>query len=227
MITLDLLRRRPELVVGPALVVWLLVDCLPIAFGRPFILSVLGTATFEHEPGNVFPITYACAIFLGALALAILKTLNWPRRLLVAFAVPFAFTNIYELPYDLIGYYVWHPYYDWAVWPITLLLNLCWLALGVSTVPFWRLEWKGAVLLAAFLVSLAIWWLLFLPYIPPIVPFKNPEGSGYIVSKVILAVVLAVLLWEGRPGRSPQEAKAPASAPLKLPTDGPMAEAKV
>ena len=47
---LELLRRRPELLVGPAWVGWILVNGLPITFGQPFLPSILRTAMFEGQP---------------------------------------------------------------------------------------------------------------------------------------------------------------------------------
>ncbi|MCI4341192.1 MAG: hypothetical protein L3K11_02290 [Thermoplasmata archaeon] len=198
---LELLRRRPELIIGPALVAWILADCLPIAFGRPFILGVWANATFRHTPGNAFPVTYACAVLLFLFAVYTLDALSWPRRLLVAIAVPFAFTHLYEVPYELIAYWVWYPLYNWALWPLALFLNGVWLALGVSTFPFWKLDRRAQAVLALFLATFAVWWLWFWPFIPPIALPTNPEGSGYILSKVVLALLVACLLWAGRPSR--------------------------
>jgi hypothetical protein len=213
---LETLRRRPELVVGPALGFWLLANCLPITFGQPFVIGVFGEATFHHTPGNVFPITYACALLLFGFALYALGGLSWPRRILVAVAFPFAFTHFYEVPYDLIAYWVWYPLYDWALWPITLFLNASWLILGASTFPFWKLDRRAGVVLAGFLASFAVWWIWFLPFLPPIAPPQNPEGSGYILSKVILALLFACLLWAGRPERRPAGVEAQTGLPSAL-----------
>jgi hypothetical protein len=197
--TIETFRRRPELIVGPCLVFWLLANCLPIAFGQPFILGVLRIAAFHNPPGNAFPVTYGIAIFLFFFTVFALKPLNWPRRILVAFAVPFAFTHLYEVSYELIAYFVWYPLYDWALWPLTLFLNATWLVLGISTLPFWRLKWRsGGIALVAFLLAFAAWWLFFLPFIAPVHYPTNPEGSGYIVSHALLGVVIACLIWDGR-----------------------------
>lgn len=206
----EYLRRRPEMIVGPALVAWLLVNGLPITFGRPFLVSLLQTATFRGNAGPLFPVTYGCAVALFGLALVVLTELKWPRRLLVALAFPFAFIQVYEIPYVLMGWHEWPQEYAWAVWPIVLLLNGSWLALGVSTFPFWRLGPKGAVLLAAVVTTLVIWWVWYWPQIYPDQPPLNPEGSGYMVSKVATAMLFAVLLWEGR-GRPRSESHPPPS----------------
>lgn len=202
--TLDLLRRRPELTVGPALAVWLVANGLPIVSGRPFLLSLVGTATFHGNAGNAFPVTYGLAVALFGFTLWVERGLGWPRRLLVALAVPFAFTHLFEVPYELIAYSVWPEYYHWALWPIVLFLNASWLVLGVSTFPYWRLRWKGIIALLAFLVTCAIWWVFFWPFIPPIALPLNPQGSGYIVSHVFLAALLFCVLWDGRFLRSEQ-----------------------
>jgi hypothetical protein len=212
---LETLRSRPELVVGPALIFWLLANCLPIAFGQPFILTVLRIASFHNPPGNAFPVTYGCAVALFVFTLLALTALNWPRRLLVAVAVPFAFTHIYEVPYELIAYWVWYPLYNWALWPITLFLNASWLVLGLSTFPFWKVKrWTTVVALTAFLVAFVAWWIWFVPFVPHIHPPTNPEGSGYIFSHALLAVVLACVIWDGRPS-----AKSAGPEP-QLPRDG-------
>ncbi|MCI4336892.1 MAG: hypothetical protein L3K17_06835 [Thermoplasmata archaeon] len=192
------LRRRPEFIVGPAWIAWLLINGLPITFGQPFILSVVQTAIGRGSAGQAFPITYALAIAVFGFALVVLPGLNVPRRLLVAAAVPFAFTHLYEVPYDLVGRLVWPAYYAWATWPIVLLLNLSWLALGLSTAPFWRLRWKGMIVLASVIVTFAIWWIWFFPPWLSIDPPLNPEGSGYMLSKILTALLVAVLLWDGR-----------------------------
>ncbi len=120
----EVLRQRPEFIVGPALGAWILANCLPITFGKPFILSFFQTALGHGNAGQAFPITYACAVLLCLFAFAVLNDLNWPRRLLVSIAVPFAFIQLYEIPYDLLGHLVWPVDYAWAVWPIVLLLNV-------------------------------------------------------------------------------------------------------
>lgn len=196
--SVDLLRRRPEYIVGPALAFWLLADGLPIASGRPFLISLFGTATFHGNAGNAFPVTYGLAVGFFGFTLWIEEGLNWPRRLLVAFAVPFAFTHLYEVPYELIGHSVWPEYYGWVLWPPALFLNASWLVLGVSTFPFWRMRMGGGISLAAFLLMFVVWWVFAWPFIPPIAPPLNPEGSGYIVSHVFLAPLLLCVLWDGR-----------------------------
>ena len=184
---------------GPALAFWILANGVPWFGGEPFVVSFFLTATYHNPPDVVFPITYGCAVALCPFTAWVLSGLSWPRRVLVAIAVPFAFTHLYEVPYDLIGYYVWYPNYDWAVWPETLFLNASWLALGVSTFPFWKLRWKGALALGGFIGTFLAWWIWFLPFIPPVVQYRNPEGMGFIVSKVILAILVACLIWDGRP----------------------------
>lgn len=192
------LRRRPEFIVGPAWVVWLLINCLPITFGKPFVLSVLATALGHGSAGQAFPLTYGLAILLFVYALVVLPGLNLPRRVMVAAAVPFAFTHLYEVPYDLIARFVWPSYYAWATWPIVIVLNLSWLALGLSTVPFWRLRVRGIVALGAVLLTFAAWWIWFFPSWLSMDPPLNPEGSGYMLSKSLLAVFIAIVLWDGR-----------------------------
>lgn len=184
---------------GPAWVAWLLINCLPITFGRPFILSVVGTALGTGSAGQAFPLTYGLAVALFVYALLVLpRHLNLPRRFLVAAAVPFAFTHLYEVPYDLIGRLVWPSDYAWATWPIVVLLNLSWLALGLSTLPFWRLRWRGAVVLTAVVASFAAWWIWFVPSWLAVDPPLNPEGSGYMLSKTLLALFIAIAIWDGR-----------------------------
>jgi hypothetical protein len=202
----ELFRQRPELVVGPALGFWILANCLPITFGKPFVLSFVQTALGHGNAGQAFPITYACAVFLVLFAFALHREWSWPRRVLVSIAVPFAFIQLYEIPYDLLGHLVWPVDYAWAVWPLVLFLNASWLVLGLSTVPFWRLRWKGALALSAFLGMFLAWWAWFFPPLGSISPPLNPEGSGYIVSKVLLAALIAILLWDGR---DPRGAPAP------------------
>lgn len=216
---IETLRRRPELIVGPALALWLAANCLPIAFGQPFILTVIRIASFHNPPGNAFPVTYGCALALFAFTLFALRAISWPRRLLVAIAVPFAFTHLYEIPYELIAYEVWYPLYNWALWPTTLFLNATWLILGVSSAPFWKFKRWGVVALAAFLVAFAAWWIWFVPFVPPIHPPTNPEGSGYILSHALLVFVLACLIWDGRPGTDsgPAQTTAPVGGTPTLP----------
>lgn len=202
------LRIRPELIVGPAMALWIALEVLPIDSGRPFILTLVQTASFHGNAGELFPLTYACAVSLGTLALVALRNLWWPRRLLVAAAFPFAYTHLYEIPYDLIGRFVWPTYYTWATWPLVLLLNTSWLVLGLSTSIYWRLTPRGLVSMIATLATFAIWWLLFWPQLGAHQPPLNPEGSGYELSKTLLAVTLAFLILDGTPKRKLDE-KAP------------------
>lgn len=195
---LDTFRRRPELLVGPAWAIWVAVELLPLDSGQPFILRFVALATYREPAGNVFPVTYACAIALFLLFLLVAKQLDWPRRVLVASAIPFAFTHLYEVPYDLIGYLAWPEYYYWAIWPTALLVNASWLGLGLSSAAFWRLGKMSTIALLAFVGSFIVWWIFFLPQVPPITLPSNPEGSGYILSKVVMAILIGSLIWEGR-----------------------------
>lgn len=192
-------RERPELVVGPAWVVWLVLQSLPLVNGAPFLVSLLQTAELRGNAGQAFPLTYGAAVALFIFALYALRGLHPARRLLVAAAFPFAFTHLYEIPYDLVGRIVWPEYYMWATWPVVLLLNSSWLALGLSTAIFWRTRLDGLLLAAATIALFLGWWLFFWPPIGAAQPPLNPDGSGYILSKLFLAGTLALFLWNGRP----------------------------
>lgn len=87
--------------------------------------------------------TYSVAVACFRFTLWIESRLGWLRRMLDAVAVPFAFTHLFEVPHELIARSVWPGYYNWALWPIVLFRNLRWIALGVSTFPYWKLRWKG------------------------------------------------------------------------------------
>lgn len=195
---LPLLRARPELLVGPVLAVWLLLELLPITFGRPFLGSLLQTAEFRGNAGQAFPLTYATALALFGLAFVALRSLGAARRLLVAAAFPFAYLQLYEIPYDLLGEAHWPRSYAWATWPIVLLLNASWLALGLTTSIYWRWGRAAITALAATAASFALWWTYYWPRIGTIEPPLNPEGSGYMLSKTLLAATLALALWGGR-----------------------------
>lgn len=190
---------------GPAWIVWIVVQSLPLVGGRPFLWYLAQTATFRGDSGQVFPITYAIAVGLFVFALLVLRPLNPARRILVSAAFPFAFTHLYEVPYDLIGRVAWPSEYAWATWPVVLVLNATWLALGLSTAIYWKVDRAGLAGIGATLVTFAAWWTWYWPPIGSVQLPINPEGSGYILSKALLAVTLATLLWTGRrladPGR--------------------------
>ncbi len=175
---LGLLRRRPELLVGPAWVGWILVNGLPITFGQPFLPSLLRTAMFEGHAGPAFPLTYGMAVALFGFALFVLRPLGALRAVLVASAFPFAFTHLYEIPYDLLGRVVWPQYYGWAIWPIVLLLNSSWLLLGLSTSIYWRMTRRSGSAVAAAVALFAVWWITFWPPLGSIAPRPTPRGAA-------------------------------------------------
>lgn len=192
-----------------------MVQSLPLVNGGPFLASIVQTAFFQGNAGQAFPVTYVMAVVLFGFALAVLNGLRWPRRIVVAAAFPFAFTHLYEIPYDLLGRIVWPQYYAWAVWPVVLVLNATWLVLGLSTAIYWKVGRWGAAALALTLVTFVLWWTLFWPGLGASQPPLNPRGSGYILSKVLLGITLALVLWEGSRAHGARRTVPPAAEPAR------------
>jgi hypothetical protein len=103
---IDLLRRRPEIIFIPTIVIWLIVNIPPwqIMGGQSLALlalktGALGGPTFTSVQDEIFPLTYTLAWVSIAFSLFIFKfriKLEWVRGIIMSTTFPFAFVGSFE-----------------------------------------------------------------------------------------------------------------------------------
>jgi hypothetical protein len=160
----ELVRTRPELLLGPFAVLFLVVNVGPWGFGSKYIVTFFLFFTLQRS-NAIFPLTWSLsvALFIAGLWLFLrARQLPWWRSFLLAGTLPFLAVSLFEVPYDLC---VVGTYPHSGVSSFDLLSISTWLAVGFTSIGWWRLTRRYWALFVGFFGTYAVWFAVGFPTI--------------------------------------------------------------
>jgi len=189
-------RTHPEVLFFPLATLLLGLNVGPWGFGPNYVVTFALYITLQRS-NVIFPITWSLsvALFVSTLWL-ILRThrLNSWRSFLVAGTLPFLAVSLFEVPCDLA---------NWATYPgsgttvFDIVSILTWLALGFTSIGWWRVTKRYWVFLAGFLGSFAAWFAMGFPTIDRATGSALEVAFAFNIGLKIACFPLAALpVWE-------------------------------
>jgi hypothetical protein len=179
----------------PAVVAALVANDLLIPHVANFWSNLFG-APFHLQGGNgpVWPFTVTALFASFVWAVWCLRELEWPRRVLVALAFPWAFALTYEWAWDLSSYAVRPLTHEWVFSWVWILIAGTALVGGWSTCLYWRWTARVGVATLAVVILFAGWLAIGFPQ------WTLPSELGWVlnvVTKMGTALIFALGLAEG------------------------------
>ncbi len=162
---IDVLRRRPEFLVLPGLVIGLVANLLPVFYwdGEQRSGAQLFFLMHIAAPDPMLPVTAGLGVALFLAVVLWVDHLSWFRKLIVALAFPWAYAMTYEWGFAL-AKYLNAPWPD--PWPVLNYLLLAFGSVslaGYSTWPYWRPNWKAGATGLVVTLSFVVWLLIGFP----------------------------------------------------------------
>jgi hypothetical protein len=210
----ELWRQHPEILFVPLAAVLLIVNVGPWGYGPQYVINFALYFSFQRS-NPIFPLTWSLSVALFGSTLWLLyryRLLDWGRRVLVAGTLPFAAVALFEIPYDLC-YRVAYPSAGITAFYVGSIAT--WLALGLTSVAWWKCTVRYAVALGAFVAGFGVWLAVGFPTIDRAVGASLEVAYGFnLALKVACFPVAALPLWEGLRARKrasdPSKSAAPA-----------------
>lgn len=191
-----IVRARPELLFFPLAAVLLGLNVGPWGFGPNYAVTFALYFTLQRS-NVIFPITWSLSVALFASTLGLLlraRRLNGWRSFLLAGTLPFLAVSLFEVPYDLA---------NWATYPgsgttvFDIVSILTWLALGFTSIGWWRATWRYWVYLAGFLGGFGVWFVIGFPTIDRAVGTALEVAFAFNIGLKVACFPLAALpVWE-------------------------------
>jgi hypothetical protein len=206
----NIVRTRPEVLCFPLAAVLLGLNVGPWGFGPNYLVTFVLYFTLQRS-NVIFPITWSLsvALFVSTLWL-ILRTrrLNAARSFLVAGTLPFLAVAFFEVPCDLA---------NWATYPgsgttvFDIVSIVTWLALGFTSMGWWKVTQRYGVFVAGFLGGFFAWYAIGFPTIDRATGNALDLAFAFNIGLKIACFPLAAFpIWEElrqlrAPGMKPEE----------------------
>lgn len=175
--------------------VFLIVN-IPPWFGFSYLYVIFRWATLQDSltfGGNqVLPVTYASALATFLIATYLFKNetrLPLLDSIVQAAGLAFAATALFEIAYQLIGYYFYPSTITGAIWLPNYVLNLSWIFLGVTSLQYWRLSSNFKLTASALAISWGMWIAIGFPQL-----FQNNAGLAFEANSITKILSFALML---------------------------------
>jgi hypothetical protein len=157
-----LLQRKPELLAIPFYVFWGIINVFPWPWlnGRS-VISIASGWTTDFLTGHstpIYPLTFILAwVSFGFATLALHRSvgLSLGKSFLLGSTFPFCFVSVFEIVWQNVGIVMRPTLFHTDVFGELLLLS--WALVGLSSIQFWKMTRKGALVVASILITLTLW----------------------------------------------------------------------
>ena len=185
----------PKLHLLIPVLVFLIVN-IPPWFGFSYLYVIFRWATLQNSltlgGSEVLPVTYTSALATFLIATFLFKEetkLPFLDSVIQAAGLAFAATALFEITYQLIGYYFYPSTINGAIWLPNYVLNLSWFFLAVTSLQYWRLSNIFKLTASALVLSWGIWIAVGFPQL-----FENNAGLAFEANSITKILSFALML---------------------------------
>ncbi len=193
------LRERPEIVLIPTAAFLLALNVGPWGFGPNYLVVFVLFFTLQRS-NAIFPLTWSLsvALFASTWWLVLRRTPLAPwRAFVIAGTLPFAAVSLFEIPYDLAYFVTFHAGATRGGAVFDLVSIASWLAVGFTSVGWWKITRSYGILLAAFVTGFVVWFAIGFPAIDSATGGRLVTAYAFnIVLKIACFPLAAWPLWE-------------------------------